>query len=187
MKKRLAFLLFLSLFACNQSNDNHAVNDPTETTEETPKTEEEIIAEIRAKFEEINKNSASYQTKSMDLTGESTEGGELKSYYQNEALQKADVNYYGEMGKLTEEYYFSEGNVFFVFTQQHAYDQPIYMEGSKVVKTEEHRYYFHNNKLIRWLDPNKEKVADADFKQKESEIFQKINELEEALESPKAE
>lgn len=187
MKKPLVLFLFLLFFACNQSSDHTAVNDAPETTEEAPKTEEEIIADIREKFEAINQNSASYQAKTMELTGESTEGGELKAYYQNEALQKAVATYYGEMGKLTEEYYFSEGHVFFVFTQQQAYDQPMYMEGSKVVKTEEHRYYFHNNKLIRWLDPNKEKVADSNFKQKESEIFQKIKELKEALESPTAE
>ncbi len=187
MRNSMVLFLLLLFFACNQLSDNRAVNDPSETTHEAPKTEEEIIADIRKKFEAINQNSAAYQIKSMDLSGESTEGGELKSYYQNEALQKAVVNYYGEMGKLTEEYYFSDGDVFFVFTQHQAYDQPMYMEGAKVVKTEENRNYFHNNKLIRWLNPDKEKVADSNFNQKQSEIFQKINELKEALESHKAE
>lgn len=187
MKKAILFCIVTLLFACHQASENNAKRDASmETeleskTEDMPFDEEELIADIRKKFGEINQNSASYETRSTELTAESTEGGELKSFYQNGELKKAVASYFGEMGKLTEEYYFSEGQVFFIFTQQYTYDKPITVEGSKVTKTDENRYYFHDHKLIRWLDPKKEKVDKSNFNQQESEILQKVEALKDKL------
>ena len=126
MKKIVLFQLFILLFACNQTSENNGNSDASKkakleskTEKEPTKNEEEIVSDIRVMFKEINQNSVSYETKSMEITGESTEGGELKSYYQNEQLKKVVASYFGEMGKTIEEYYFSEDNVFFVFTQQY--------------------------------------------------------------------
>ena len=191
MKKAILFLLTILLFTCNQTNENNAKNDTSKDTGSEPKTEkeflndDEIISDIRKKFGEINQNTASYKTKSMEMMGESAEGGELKGYYQNEELKKVVASYFGEMGKSIEEYYFSEDNVFFVFTQQYSYDKPIYVEGSKVEKIDEDRYYFHNSKLVRWLDPNKEKVSNSNFNQKESKLLQEIKELKKKLKNSK--
>lgn len=192
MKKILLFQLIILLFACNQSNEKNPKSNSSKETKleseiekESVKNEEEIISDIRQKFKEINQNTASYQAKNIELMGESTEGGKLTSYYQNKALKKVVVSYFGEMGKSIEEYYFSENNVFFVFTQEYSYDKPIHVKDSRVVKVEEDRYYFHNSKLVRWLDPNQEKIAQSKFKQKESAIFQKIKELKQKLENSK--
>ena len=191
MKKAILFLLTILLFTCNQTSENNAKNDTSKDTGSEPKTEkeflndDEIISDIRKKFGEINQNTASYKTKSMEMMGESAEGGELKGYYQNEELKKVVASYFGEMGKSIEEYYFSEDNVFFVFTQQYSYDKPIYVEGSKVEKIDEDRYYFHNSKLVRWLDPNKEKVSNSNFNQKESKLLQEIKELKKKLKNSK--
>ena len=192
MKKVFLFQLIILLFACNQSNENNAKNDSSKETKLESKTEndpvkneEELISDIRQKFKEINQNTASYKMKSKELMGESTEGGELKSYYQNEELKKVVATYFGEMGKLIEEYYFSKNKVFLAFTQQYSYDKPMYVEGSKVEKIDENRYYFHNSKLVRWLGPNKEKISNTKFNEKESELFQKIKVLNEKLENSK--
>ena len=192
MKKIVLFQLFILLFACNQTSENNGNSDASKkakleskTEKEPTKNEEEIVSDIRVMFKEINQNSVSYETKSMEITGESTEGGELKSYYQNEQLKKVVASYFGEMGKTIEEYYFSEDNVFFVFTQQYTYDKPMYVEGSKVDKIDENRYYFHNSKLVRWLDPSKEKVSNSNFNQKESEILQEVKDLKKNLRNSK--
>ena len=110
---------------------------------------------------------------------ESTEGGELEGYFINGELKKIVVSYYGEMGKLFEEYYFWNNKLFFVFTQDYLYDMPMYMDGSKVEKIDENRYYFSAGKLIRWLDPNKEKATKSKMIEKEKEILKKTNKLKE--------
>lgn len=148
---------------------------------EVQKTEEEIISDIREKFGAINYNINSYRKEKKDLMGESTEGGKLEGYYKNGELKKIVTSYYGEMGKLIEEYYFWGNDLFFVFIQNYSYNIPMYMDDSKVDKIDENRYYFHNDNLIRWLDTDKEKVADSKFNQKETEILQKTTKLKEKL------
>ena len=149
--------------------------------EKEPKTEEEVISDIREKFGAINYNLNSYKKIKKDLMEELTEGGELEGYFKKEELKKIVTSYYGEMGKLIEEYYFWDNELFFVFTQDYSYNMPMYMVGSKVDKIDENRYYIHNNKLIRWLNPNKEKVAKSKFTTKESEILQNTKKLEEQV------
>ena len=139
--------------------------------------EEEIISDIREKFGAVNYNINSYKKVKKELMDESTEGGELEAFFKKEELKKIVASYYGEMGKLIKEYYFWDNDLFFVFTQEYSYDMPVYMDGSKVDKIDENRYYVHNDKLIRWLDPNKEKVSKSKFIQKETEILQNAKTL----------
>jgi len=146
-----------------------------------PETEEEVISDIREKFGAVNYNLNSYKKIKKDLMDESTEGGELEGYFKKEELKKIVTSYYGEMGKLIEEYYFWDNELFFVFTQDYSYNMPMYMDGSKVDKIDENRYYIHKNKLIRWLNPNKEKVAKSKFTKKETEILQNTKKLEEKV------
>lgn len=145
------------------------------------KTEEEVISDIREKFGAVNYNLNSYKKIKKDLMDETTEGGELEGYFKKEELKKIVTSYYGEMGKLIEEYYFWDNELFFVFTQDYSYNMPMYMDGSKVDKIDENRYYIHKNKLIRWLNPNKEKVAKSKFTKKETEILQNTKKLEDKV------
>jgi len=145
------------------------------------KTEEEVITDIREKFGAVNYNLNSYKKIKKDLMDETTEGGELEGYFKKEELKKIVTSYYGEMGKLIEEYYFWDNELFFVFTQDYSYNMPMYMDGSKVDKIDENRYYIHKNKLIRWLNPNKEKVAKSKFTKKETEILQNTKKLEDKV------
>ena len=170
MKKSTIFYLIILLLACNQPSTNNSTNDNSDKTEE-------LISDIKNKFGEINQKITSYKKMEKEITGESSEGGVLESYYQNEDLKKVVASYFGEMGKLVEEYYFDENTLFFVLTQSYSYDKPMHVEGSKVEKIDENSYYFHQNKLVSWLNPNKEKVAQSKLNQKESEILQKVKVL----------
>lgn len=116
---------------------------------------ERIIKDIREEYKKINSDTNLVMIE-KDLTGLSTEGGVLFSFYDNVGLRKSVLTFYGEMGKKVDEYYFKEGKLIFLFTQESHYNQPIYIEdGFKIERTEENRYYFCDERLVRWIDAEK--------------------------------
>jgi len=124
-------------------------NSPNEVIQQV--NEGESIKKIREEYKIINSDT-SYLIIEKDLEDLSTEGGTLVSYYKKNILKKAVILIYGEMGKKTMEYYYKNGNVIFVFVKEYFYDSPIYDEGFKISYTDDNRYYFHQNKLIKWID-----------------------------------
>jgi hypothetical protein len=105
-----------------------------------------VIAQIRARFAEIGRESSTYRQTTRRLDGFSLEGGELKGFFRGAELRKLEVRFYGEMGRAREEYYFAGDSLFFVYTVHEAYTEPL---SGKVRVTVEHRYYFHGGRLIR--------------------------------------
>ncbi len=164
-----------------ESKENKTPQNQDTQDQEAPKTEEELISDIREKFGVINYNSTSYKKITKDVMGESTQGGGLEAYFKDRELRKIVVTYYGEMGKSSQEYYFWDNELFFAFIQEYLYNKPMYMEGSKVEKIDENRYYFYHDKLIRWLDPKKEKVNESKFIIEETRLLQNVKELKEKL------
>ena len=117
---------------------------------------EEKIRAIRQRYAEVQSQLKRCRQVKRDLPGESAEGGELIGYFRDLALWKLSAQFYGESGKAREEYYFWEGQLFFVLRSESRYTQPL----SGVVKTEsEERFYFDEGKLIRWLGPDKKPIA----------------------------
>jgi hypothetical protein len=80
------------------------------------------------------------------------------------------ATYYGETGRTVEEFYYWDGAFIFVFRKQLTYDKPL---SGKVVRTEEQRFYFENNKLIKWINEEKKEVppANADFATNETDYL----------------
>jgi hypothetical protein len=86
-----------------------------------------------------------------DLTGfiaYSTEGGELTTYLLNSSVRKMVAQLYGERGQSTQEYYFWDDRLFFVFQIESRYDKPL---SGRIVERAEARFYFSDGALIRWL------------------------------------
>jgi hypothetical protein len=110
-----------------------------------------IILKIRKEFVSINVDSKKYHIVLKDIYGLSTEGGELKSYYDGNVLKKSVLTLFGEMGRSVREYYFAGGQVFFCYERNTEYDKPGYMKDMQIKKIEENRYYFTSDKLIRWM------------------------------------
>jgi len=134
---------------------------------------EKIISDIRKEYKNINSDTNLIVIE-KDLTGMSTEGGTLFSYYDKTELKKSVLSFYGEMGKRVDEYYFKEGRLIFLFKQEFYYNQPIYIEeGFGIAKTEENRYYFYDNKLVRWVDSDKvmRDVSSEESKKLASELI----------------
>ncbi len=187
----IAYCLVVLLISCKQSRTNSTGDTTTEETKITPdskkkdqnevKTEEEIILNIREKFRDINENSNSYKKVIKNLTEESSEGADLEGYYGNDELKKVVASYFGSIGKLIEEYYFFDNELFFVFTQEYHYTKPMDMEGSSVDTIEENRYYLEDSRLVRWLNPSHKKIVHSKFEQKEIELSKKVQKLRNIL------
>ncbi len=130
---------------------------------------EEKIKSIRAKYAEIEKQLKDCRQVKRDLPDESAEGGELTGYFSGSNLRKLSAKFFGETGKVLEEFYLADGQVIFVFLVETRYTAP----NSGVVKNKtEQRFYFAGGKLIRWLDAqNKEVTASADKSARERDLL----------------
>ncbi len=135
-----------------------------------------------------------YLNINKDLSENSAEGGEIKAYYDDTVLRKVIATYYGEAGKKVVDYYFWDKSIFFIFVQDYKYNSPVYVtedmpeagvEAYDESKTKifENRYYFTQNKLIRWLDSDKKKVDNRSplFREKQKELLKDVLSIKEIL------
>lgn len=130
---------------------------------------DEKIKSIRAKYAEIEKELKDCRQVKRDLPGESAEGGELIAYFKDRSLEKLSAKFFGETGKALEEYYFAENQLIFVLRVESHYTKP--MSGVTKNKTEQ-RFYFADDKLIRWLNPdNKDVTGDAAAADRQRELL----------------
>jgi hypothetical protein len=119
---------------------------------------------IRENFKRINSIShwTSIRTKQLSR---STEGGEVRFYYQNGQLTKIAARHFGETGQDLTEYYLLNGQLSFVLEKSLQYNRPIYWDSTATKgmnddsifdfnKTEvvEDRSYFQNGKLLHYTN-----------------------------------
>lgn len=165
----LTCLIYLQIFSLNcagQSSPfvNIAIKSAGDSTEF-------IIQRIRKEYASINADSAKYRVSSKNVFDMSTEGGEIKNYFEGEILRKSVVMFFGEIGKSYSEYYFSNNKIFFCYERISSYNKPMYIKDLHILKVEENRYYFENQKLIRWLDNSKKVVAKTLYADKEKKLL----------------
>lgn len=129
-----------------------------------------IIQSIRKEFTTIN-NYTGFKIEKSEVEGLSTEGGYIEKYTEGKVLRKAVLVLYGESGQLICEYYFAGGKLIFCFEKNETFDKHV-SEGppTKIVSSVESRFYFHNNKLIRWLSGNRIEEK-SKYPQREKEIM----------------
>jgi hypothetical protein len=116
----------------------------------------DAIESIRQHYATINQNVARYRRVKKNLSGFSAEGGELNAFFHGPTVMKMVATFFGETGRTVEEYYFWNGQLIFILQTENRYDKPL---SGKVVKKTENRFYFKDDKLIRWLDENGKEVA----------------------------
>ena len=114
------------------------------------------ISAIRRRYASINRATAKYRAVKKELSGFSTEGGELVAYFDGESVVKLTATHFGETGRSLEEFYYWDGKLIFVFRRQETYDVPL---SGRVSKAAEDRFYFDDGRLIRWLDSRGRAVA----------------------------
>ena len=126
------------------------------------------IQEIRQQYAAINKGVRRHRKVKKELSGFSLEGGEMIAYFDGSAIVKIVANHFGEMGRAAEEYYYSKGKLIFVYRKDFRYNRPM---SGKVVATPENRFYFQNDRLIRWVNEDGKQVAPTtdEFKQQQDD------------------
>ena len=117
---------------------------------------EDPIASIRRNYAEINRSTVKYKKVKKELSGFSTEGGELVAYFDGTRIMKIVTMFYGEIGKASEEYYYRDGKLIFVLRTDYRYNKPL---SGNVVRITLNRFYFSNHRLIRWVDERGKQVA----------------------------
>jgi hypothetical protein len=117
--------------------------------------EKEAISAIRQRYAAVNKNLSKFRMVKKELSGFSTEGGELTAYFDGAAIVKIAVVNNGETNSFFEEFYYAKEKLIFVYRKQEIYDEPL----AKVVKTKENRFYFTDGELIRWVNEDGKQVA----------------------------
>src|SRR4051812_7438162 len=139
------------------------------------------IDAIRQHYEIINKEARLYRRVKKELSGFSAEGGEMVAYLHGPSVMKVVATFFGETGRATEEYYFWNGELIFVFQTDNRYDKPF----GKVVRKIENRFYFKEDKLIRWLDENGKEVPSdsAEYAPKQAEYLKTAKQFVEGAKS----
>ncbi len=134
---------------------------------------QEPIAAIRKQYSAINKRASRYKKVRKELSGFSLEGGELVAYLNGSVVVKLVARHYGESGNSLEEYYYSQGQLIFVFERVSHYSQPL---SGKVVHAEENRFYFNDDNLIRWIGEKGKVVSvNEDYRLKERILLENSN------------
>jgi hypothetical protein len=119
------------------------------------------ITEIRKLYNETQDNKSSYKVLKQNDFENSSEGGELLAYKDSKEIRLIEAKYFGHTGKTEAEFYYLEGQIYFIFLKEFRYNMPATeseYDESKTTK-EESRYYFWDNKMIRWITPSGEMTS----------------------------
>lgn len=144
-----------------------------------------LINDIRIKYKTINDSLSTYSKVFNEEWDYASEGTDGYAFYDNNDLKLIKVGLYGETGRKELEYYFHNDVLFFAFVTDYSYNRPIYYTGEDVTEGDEafdpnktvkneNRYYFFENKMIRWLDSKKNQVPSSKpgYKEKGEGIFE---------------
>jgi len=149
------------------------------------KKEGDVIADIQKKTAEINKKLDKYKMRSVDDITNSA-AGNITGYYRDDEVKKVYAEHFAETGRTFSEYYFDDGLLIQIIKQEFIYNRPrSYTEekakqdndtvwyDDKKTKLEIYRYYFSDNKLIKWTGSDNKAitVSTANFTDKESELW----------------
>ncbi len=121
----------------------------------------DIIKGIQSRYAAVNAQQKTYRKiEKVDLEM-STEGVDYEGYYAGDTLQLLVLTVYGEMGKEITSCYFDKGQLVFVYDVRYAYAAPLYDKqfDEKKSTRKEHRYYFHQRKMIRWVNEHHKIVS----------------------------
>ena len=134
----------------------------------------EAVQRIRKEFQLINANENTFKKVEKELPDESSEGGALQKFYdQDKKLRKVVNTFYTEITRDREEYYIKNDSLFFVFTRHERYKEPIQVNMHPTIReVTENRYYFDDLRLILWLR-NKEKINVKEWPKEATQVLQR--------------
>ena len=131
---------------------------------------ENVIADIMKHYEKINSTLKDYKVKQVDdIT--SPASGTITGYYREDEIKKIESEHFTDTSRTFSEYYFDDGMLIFIIKQNFIYNRPnTYTEevakakgdsvwyDDKKTRMEITKFYFSNNKLLKWVAPNDKEV-----------------------------
>lgn len=153
---------------------------------------EKTLEQIREWFKEVNANTSQYRkveyadlkmNKDINAEHYSMEGEDIyrlgnvhmTKFFEDEQLVKIVVDFYGDRQDLTSEYYLKDNNLFFVDKVYTVYKKPKWLDEFNETErsTVKNRFYFKDNQLIRWINPEVRSVGKMDpaYPQHEAKIL----------------
>jgi hypothetical protein len=132
-------------------------------------TKADKILRIKQAFQKINSDK-SLKKKTIEdaeiFLGHATDGGgQLIGYFDKDTVCKIFVTVGLSYGMITDEYYFSKGQVVFVYESEKIFPENDSSDGLNYTKLKlsfEGRYYFENDKLIDKIIKGKRRFEDKD-------------------------
>jgi|SRR5690554_1788081 len=116
--KYTIIIIGLLLFSCNH-------RDKQNTAQKKENQLKELI---------VNRNQDSLKIKVCNFFNESSEGGEIRGYYDKDYLSRIEVELYSELGKESKEFTNNKESNSFEFKQRYFYyDKPFYEKDFKVI------------------------------------------------------
>ena len=107
-----------------------------------------VLENINATVKQIDQRQKTYQSKTKAVVGLSSEGAEIKYYYQQKNLIKISAHFVDKMGFAQEDLYFNNNLLIFITTTTDHTDKPF----GKLTSKEENNYYFSDGKMIEWIN-----------------------------------
>lgn len=146
------------------------------------------INSIRKEYQLIQQGLSKFKTETVELEDYALEGADAKAYRdKTDDIRLIKAELFHESGKEFKNFYYRNGKLIFAFYITHRYNQHTGItpeiakrEGieeafdpKKTLITED-RYYFFNNKMIRWIDENKKEVNvnSTEFKNGEENVME---------------
>lgn len=182
----LTFFVSFAMFSCNSSTSNKVETKIISENQSSLSSDfDDKMEKIRANFKRINSIKNWTVIDSVELYN-STEGGQAKFYFANKQLQKIEAVYYGESGKVIEEYYLLESKLSFVFRKEFRYNRPIYWNEQNDEKFDfdksiitETRSYFYKDSLFEQIKSSEEKkeTLNNNLEKEQQSIKADFNEL----------
>lgn len=151
---------------------------------------EKELDQIRDWFKEANSNISQYRKveypdikviKDINPEQYSMEGEEIyrlekvhmTKFFEDEQLVKVALEFYGDREDLISEYYFKNGNLFFVDKIKTIYHRPkrddAFKESERSIA--KNRFYIKDNQLIRWINPDINSVGKIDPSYHDHEVM----------------
>jgi len=133
----------------------------------------EHYASVQSRLDEFRQETTSY----VEMPG----GGEFSRWYDGDALRKLSVTFDADGFSARREFFFWDGLLFFVYTEDETF--PIWPDQDpKDFGKTENRYYFDGDVLLRWLRSSFENEGRAETMSPEGDEYSRwrVHFLEEA-------
>jgi hypothetical protein len=144
------------------------------------------VKEIKTAYNNIQKGLETYRIKKINIEGESAQGGFIKGYYKKNRLMLIVDEYFGETGKVRNEYYFEKDKLIFVLEQKFSYNAPFYDSSrfnTNMTNIISEHFYFQNDELILWLYQDKNQIRNNPdlIRNKAKQVLETVSEMKKSL------